>query len=328
MKENIYGKKGKEAAMEKCNYACDLHTHTTRSDGADTPPEVIRRAAALGVRVLALTDHDAVPEQRYMDEDGNLVDLLELAETSGVKLLLGTEISCETDVEDVHIVCLGCRWEDAWFAELERELSRSRSEGYQLLLERLLEDGMHITWEEVLDNGGHPVSEEHVLKKMIFEQMARKGYAKDWKQAKLMVRNTPGYQIKRKKPDPAALIREVHRAGGIAILAHPLLIAEQPQTDGTIMTRKAYIDRLVEAGLDGIEACYTYDKTSYEGTLTKCEAESYIRENYADRVAIMSGGSDYHADQKKGAVHPRELGECGVTEEYFYGNPLLAALLQ
>ena len=48
MKENIYGKKGKEAAMEKCNYACDLHTHTTRSDGADTPPEVIRRAAALG----------------------------------------------------------------------------------------------------------------------------------------------------------------------------------------------------------------------------------------------------------------------------------------
>lgn len=83
--------------------------------------------------MLALTDHDAVPEQRYMDEDGNLVDLLELAETSGVKLLLGTEISCETDVEDVHIVCLGCRWEDAWFAELERELSRSRSEGYQLL---------------------------------------------------------------------------------------------------------------------------------------------------------------------------------------------------
>ena len=94
------------------------------------------------------------------------------------------------------------------------------------------------------------------------------------------------------------------------------------------MTRKAYIDRLVEAGLDGIEACYTYDKTSYEGVLTKSEAEAYIRENYADRVAIMSGGSDYHADQKKGAAHPRELGECGVTEEYFYGNRTLAALLQ
>ena len=95
---------------------------------------------ALGVRVLALTDHDAVPEQRYMDEDGHQTDLLELAETLGVKLLLGTEISCETDVEDVHIVCLGCRWEDAWFAELERELSRSRSEGYQKLLKRLRED--------------------------------------------------------------------------------------------------------------------------------------------------------------------------------------------
>ncbi len=312
--------------MEKSNFTCDLHTHTTRSDGADTPMEVIQRAAALGVRVLALTDHDTVPRRVY-SEAGSETDLSALAKAAGVKLLLGTEISCETEVEDVHIICLGCSWEDAWFSEMERAVSVSRRESYQILLKRLGEDGINITWDEVLDNGGHPIKEKHVMKKMIFEQMAWKGYAQNWKQAKLMIKNTPRYQIKREKPDPAAVIREVHRTGGIAILAHPFLIAKHAEKNGETMTRKEYIDLLVEAGLDGIEACYTYDKTSYEGPLSKREIEGFIRENYEGRVEIMSGGSDYHADQKKGVAHPREIGECGVTEEYFYGNRLLAGLV-
>lgn len=303
--------------MIQANYECDLHTHTTRSDGADTPEEVIRRAAGLGMKVLALTDHDIVPKDGYTDEHGRPGSLTGYAASLGITLLLGTEISCDTEVEDVHIICLGCDWKDAWFEGLEDEVAVSRVEGYKKLVERLREDGMEMSWEEVLFNSGQPIEERHVLKKMIFELMAQKGYANSWGEAKMLVKNTKRYQIKRRKPDPKNVIREVHRTGGIAILAHPFLISDEVVKDGRAMDRKSYIDELVEAGLDGIEACYTYDKTSYDGPLTKEEIEAYIRENYEKKVKIMSGGSDYHGDQKKGVPNPREIGECGITETYF-----------
>lgn len=308
-------------------YACDLHTHTTRSDGADTPKEVISRAALKGIRILAITDHDIVPEEFWTEENGEKINLREYGDSVNVKLLPGMEVSCETEVEDVHIVCLGCDWSHLWFKAMEQAVSESRIVGYRKLVSYLQEDGIEITWAEVLDNCGHPVEEEYISKKMIFELLARKGFSKTWSDAKLMIRNTERYRIQRQKPDPKEVIREVHRAGGIAILAHPLLIAEQVEVNGHSMSREEYIEKLIEAGLDGIEACYTYDKTSYEGNMTNEEAERYIRERYGYKVKIMSGGSDYHADGKKGVANPRELGECGVTEEYFYKNRLLAGLL-
>ncbi len=309
--------------MTRANFACDLHTHTTRSDGTDTPQELIERAARLGVKILAVTDHDIVPVDRFTDEKGKEQRLTEYAAALGVTMLLGTEISCDTEVEDVHMVCLGCDWQDAWFQKLEEDVADSRVDGYKKLLERLNEDKMQMSWEEVLDNSGQPIEERHVLKKMIFELMAAKGYAKSWGEAKMLVKNTKRYQIKRRKPDPKEVIAQVHRTGGIAILAHPFLIGAQVEKAGRLMSRKSYIDGLVEAGLDGIEACYTYDKTSYDGKLTKEEIEAYVRDNYGERVRIMSGGSDYHGDQKKGVPNPREIGECGVTEEYFWGNEWL-----
>ena len=311
----------------QADYACDFHTHTTRSDGADTPREVIKRAAGSGVKILALTDHDIVPKDRDSDEEGREISLTDFAASLGVKLLLGTEVSCDTEVEDVHIVCLGCDWKDEWFTSLEKEVAVSRAEGYKKLIRCLNEDGMQITWDEVLYNGGNPIDEQHVLKKMIFELMAQKGYTKSWGEAKLLVKNTERYQIRRRKPDPVKVIREVHRTGGITILAHPFLISDFVVKGQEEMDRRTYIDRLVKAGLDGIEACYTYDKTSYDGALTKEEIEKYIRENYEAEVKIMSGGSDYHGDQKKGVPNPRCIGECGITEEYFYGNKLLAGLV-
>ena len=76
------------------------------------------------------------------------------------------------------------------------------------------------------------------------------------------------------------------------ILAHPYLIAEPVNWQGKPITRKAYIDELIDAGLDGIEVRYTYDKTSYRGCQSKDEIAEEVRLLYGDRVAILSGGSD------------------------------------
>ena len=174
------------------------------------------------------------------------------------------------------------------------------------------------------------MSEEQVQKKMIFELIARKGYQKDWSSAKLMVKNTPSYQILREKPDPVQVIREVHRCGGIVIMAHPYLVNEPVRLSSGTMDRAAYIDRLIEAGLDGIEACYPYSKTSYGGSMTPEQIEDEVRERYSGRVAVISGGSDYHADFRKGAApaKARIIGESGITLEYFQQNPLLQKVLQ
>ena len=87
------------------------------------------------------------------------------------------------------------------------------------------------------------------------------------------------------------------------------------------------IDSLIDAGLDGIEGRYTYDKTSYAGTLTKEEIYQEISQRYRGRILIISGGSDYHGDQKRGVLNPRDIGECGLTEQEFYQNELLVKLL-
>lgn len=333
------------------NYPVDLHTHSTRSDGADTPQQLIDHAAALGMKAIAITDHDIRPPkdiwvkttdagngtlmektepERTDAADGVLVDAVDYAWSKGLHLLRGIEISCETRAEDCHLVCLGCDWEDSFFDKLERDVVESKIGSYRELVRRLDGDGMHMTWEEVLENGGNPVSEDQVQKKMIFELIARKGYQKDWSSAKLMVKNTPAYQILREKPDPVQVIHQVHRCGGIVIMAHPYLVNEPVRLASATMDRAAYIDRLLEAGLDGIEACYPYSKTSYGGSMTPQEIEEEVRERYAGRVSIISGGSDYHADFRKGVApaKARIIGESGITLEYFEHNCLLQEVLQ
>ena len=88
--------------------------------------------------------------------------------------------------------------------------------------------------------------------------------------------------IRRRKPFPTDIIRIVHEAGGIITLAHPYLIADEVTLNGKTVSRAEYIDNLIAHGLDGIEASYTYNKTSYNGSLTK---EEIIRELVYNQIS-------------------------------------------
>lgn len=308
------------------NYTCDLHGHTNRSDGNDTPREFILHAAELGMKVAAITDHDVVPPEE-LEIGGETVRTVDYAKEHGLELLLGIEVSCETYIDDVHLVCFGCDWKDPYFRKLEKMVAESKVNGYRKLVEALAENGMKMTWQEVLDNQGHPIPETAVQKKMVFELMARKGYFDSWQDAKLFVKNSKDIVIKREKPDAVSVIKEVKRMGGIVIMAHPYLVAEPVDYQGEKISRQAYIEKLIEAGLDGIEASYTYDKTSYGGTMTPEEIKREVIETYAKRGLIISGGSDYHADGKKGIENPRDIGDCGITPEDFDQYDKLTALL-
>ena len=84
-----------------------------------------------------------------------------------------------------------------------------------------------------------------------------------------------------------------------------------------VRSRAEYIETLLAAGLDGIEVRYSYDKTTYKGSLTPEEIEAEVRRDYTHRVRFLSGGSDYHADHKKGAKKVRQLGERGLSVPEF-----------
>jgi len=307
------------------NYIVDLHSHTTRSDGGDTPQEFISNAAALGMKVIVFTDHDVLPPDQ-IEVNGVMVDPVLYARKKGMKLIPGIEFSCETQVEDVHIVVLGCDYSNPKIIEMYQKIVKSKIFSYQKLLDILADNGYDITWDEVLNYDDIPRKAEDVQKKIIFNLMAEKGYTKTWSEAKLLIRNNPDFSVKREKPEPAEIINIAHESGGIAILAHPYLIDETVTTNDGAMTRADYIDKLIDLGLDGIEACYTYDKTTYNGPYTKAEIIAKIKSDYQDRVKIISGGSDYHADYKKTDKNVRNIGECGVTLEYFNSNELLRNL--
>ncbi len=307
------------------NYEVDLHCHTTRSDGNDTPKELIDNASDQGIKVIAITDHDVLPPDK-IEAGGVMVDTVAYGKTKGVKVLRGIEFSCETRVEDVHLVVLGCDYSDEKILAMNNAIIESKILSYRKLTEVLTEKGFPITWEEVLNYGGIPRKPEDVQKKLIFNLMAEKGYTDTWSDAKLMCRNDPEYSVKREKPKAADIIKLAHDTGGICILAHPYLIDEQVQSDKGKISRAEYIQMLIDAGLDGIEAAYTYDKTTYHGDLTKDEIIIKVRADYEDKVAIISGGSDYHADYKKTSKKVRSIGECGITCDYFENNLLLSKL--
>lgn len=309
----------------QADYEIDLHAHTTRSDGNDTPAELLEAAMRRGLKVVAITDHDVLPPDD-LEKDGVTWGVAEFAASLGIGVMRGIEVSCDTAVDDVHIVGFGCDWRSPAIQWLPELAVTSKTQSYRLLVERLRAAGMErLAWDELLQGGRKA---EEIQKKHIFELIAAKGYAPSWQAAKIMVRDNPACDVKREKPDPVETIRCLHAAGGIALLAHPYLIDETVTLAGQTVTRDAYLRRLIDAGLDGIEARYTYDKTSYKGTDTPDAICRAVEARYGSAVSLLSGGSDYHADHKKGVANSRQLGDAGVTLDYFHQHPALCGLLE
>jgi predicted metal-dependent phosphoesterase TrpH len=308
----------------KTVYPCDLHCHTVRSDGNDTPLELINNAAELGMTAIAITDHDITPPLTVTLPDGSEQDIVVYAASRGVTLIPGYEFSCDTRVDDVHICGYRLDWTNPLVAAEVESGKRSKTRAYEELCEKLTERGMPLDWERDilnytnLDGTRKSRRPEEVQRKHIFEALAQKRYVSNWSDGKILVRDNPELNVQRHKIDPVDAINLIHQCGGIAILAHPYLIDEKVSPDGqTVISRDNYIERLIAAGLDGIEVSYSYDKTTYKGVLTPEEIEVEVRKKYAGRMLLFSGGSDYHSDNKKGAKKVRQLGERGLTDVEF-----------
>ncbi len=256
------------------NDLIDLHMHSTASDGTDTPTELARRAAEVGLGAIALTDHDST--------DG-LDECAAACAAAGVVFVPGIEISCRRgkEVGAMHMLGYFVDPASAVLAELSRQLAEVRTGRVPLILERLTELGVDIRMDEVLAaTPGAMIGRPHVAAVLV-----DKGYARTIADAfaRYLGSGAPAYVRKDNLPTAQA-IDAIHQAGGLAVLAHPLQLRCDDDDELELVVR-----RLVDEGLDGLEVCHSDHAAG--------DARKYRK--LADRFDLaITGGSDYHGYRK------------------------------
>ncbi|OEV00456.1 phosphoesterase [Streptomyces qinglanensis] len=265
----------------------DLHAHSTASDGTDTPAELVRNAAAAGLDVVALTDHDTVAGH----------DAAAAALPPGLTLVTGAEFSCRLDGVGIHM--LGYLFDPAEPAlARERELVRDdRVPRARAMVAKLRELGVPVTWEQVSRIAGDgSVGRPHIAAAMVEQgvvETVSDAFTADW-----LADDGRAYASKHEL-DPFDALRLIKGAGGVAVLAHPLAGKR-----GHCVPETALAD-LAEAGLDGIEA----DHADHDPDTRK-----RVHALAAELGLLATGSSDYHGTRK-----PLRLGEF-TTEPDVYAE--------
>jgi predicted metal-dependent phosphoesterase TrpH len=249
----------------------DLHLHTTASDGHCTPSRLVDRAAAAGVTVMAVTDHDttaAVEEVRAH------------AAGRGIQAIGGIEITAVEDGRDVHM--LGY-FIDPGHAELNDFLARQRGarvERIEKIGARLAELGMPVNLQPLLREARRQTGRS-IGRPKVAQAMIAAGYVANTQEAfdRWLARGLPAF-VPRSGPTCAEVVEIVHHAGGLASLAHP----GRTKIDARIVP-------LRDAGLDAIEV--------YHSDHDAVMVERYRR--LAGELGLLTtGGSDFHGDPAHG----------------------------
>ncbi|MGW1958502.1 PHP domain-containing protein [Streptomyces sp. NPDC001920] len=265
----------------------DLHTHSTASDGTDTPAELVRRAAAVGLDVVALTDHDTTR--------GHAEAIAALPE--GLTLVTGAELSCRVDGISMHMLAyLFDPAEPALLAE--RELVRDdrvpRAQGMVAKLNAL---GVPVTWEQVLRIAGDgSVGRPHVASALVelgVVPTVGDAFTEDW------LADGGRAFVEKHETDPFEAIRLIKAAGGVAVFAHPAA-SKRGRT-----VPEAAIAEMAAAGLDGIEV----DHMDHDP-----DTRARLRGLAKELGLLTTGSSDYHGSRKTCA-----LGEY-TTDPEVYGE--------
>lgn len=265
----------------------DLHTHSDASDGTDTPAELVRNAAAAGLDVIALTDHDTTR--------GHAEAIAALPE--GLTLVTGAELSCRLDGVPLHMLAYLFDPEEPELLR-ERELVRDdRVPRARAMVVKLRELGVPVTWEQVARIAGDgSVGRPHIASALVelgVVDSVSDAFTSDW------LANDGRAYVEKHESDPFEAIRLVKAAGGVTVFAHPAAVKR-----GRVVPESA-IAKLAAAGLDGIEA----DHTDHEPA-----TRARLRGLAADLGLLATGSSDYHGSRKS-----VRLGEY-TTDPEVYGE--------
>lgn len=255
----------------------DLHTHSNRSDGTDTPAELVEKAKACGLDVVAITDHDST---------AGWDEATATAERVGITLVRGIEISTMLDGASVHLLGYGFDPADGpLLTELDRILG-GRDDRLPALLAQLAEHDMPLTVDDVVAESGHAAASgrPHVA-----DAMVAAGYVADRDEAfrDWLYDQGPVY-VERYGAPLVEAIELVRAAGGVSVIAHPWA-----RRGGRVLTPEVIAD-LQGRGLAGIEVDHNNHSASVRAEL---------RALAADLDLVVTGSSDYHGTGKGPDFH-------------------------
>ena len=254
----------------------DLHTHTTASDGTDSPAELVNKALSAGIKTLAITDHDST--SGWAEAIATL--------RPPMSLVLGAEISTLT-LEGISVHILGLLF-DGEDSELQAMLADSRDTRIprmRKMVELMASDGIAITMEDVMaaTPPGATVGRPHLADALVKNKVVA---TRDEAFVDLL-HNASKYYVTHAAPTPEAAISQIRKAGGVAVIAHPFASRR-----GEVISVATFTS-LVAAGLNGIEVNHR-DHSQIER-----EQLSEIAELLA---LVKTGSSDYHGNGKLNAL--------------------------
>jgi 3',5'-nucleoside bisphosphate phosphatase len=256
----------------------DLHAHTTKSDGTDSPLTLVKKAASSGITVLGVTDHDSTAGWQ------EAIDSLH----GSLQLALGAEVSCLTeDGISVHMLGLLFDGDNQPLQQLLSDSRDTRIPRMKKMIENLQGAGYEITLEDVqaATPDGATVGRPHLADALVEKKIVK---SRDEAFADILNNDSPFY-VSHFAPTPEDSIRAIRAAGGVAVIAHPFASRR-----GQILTPDSFAS-LVAAGLNGIEVFHRDQSEDERSQLLVIAHELEL---------AVTGSSDYHGTGKL-----NELGE-------------------
>lgn len=253
------------------NLECDLHTHSVFSDGTDSPKELVEKAIAQGLRVIALTDHNTI--------DG-LFEFVDVAKKSSIDAVSGVEFSTEYNNRELHLIGLFINHEHyEKVTEYLSEACLAKEESNRKLIQNLYEAGYDVDYEELVKYS----SNNNINRAVVGQYLFDKGIINSVQEGfKTLLSKDKGYYIPPRRPSTIKTIRFIKSIGAIAVLAHPLL-------GFTMDEFEKFLPEAIEAGLDAVETRYS---------LFSLEQQDYLIKIVKNNQLLESGGSDYHGNGK------------------------------
>ncbi|MBK8945868.1 MAG: PHP domain-containing protein [Ignavibacteriae bacterium] len=239
----------------------DLHTHTTYSDGALSPQELLDLAHKKQISVVGITDHDSV---------NGIEEAIKYGRKIGIEVVPGVEISTDIEGAEIHILGYFIDYKDKELNKVLKFFRDERFERAKRIIKKLNKINVEITIDDVLEfSKNSPICRPHIAKALL-----KKGITKNFLQAFQKYIGDDGPAFERKiHVSPQSAFKIINDAGGLSFIAHPGKMKE------------SILNKLIKLGIDGIEVVHSSHK-------------KFQQKFYADIVneycLLASGGSDFH----------------------------------
>ncbi len=261
----------------------DLHLHTTASDGALSPTELVRNAKEHRLEYIAVTDHDST---------NGIDEAIAEGQRLGIQVIPGIEMSTDIPRAEVHVLGYYLNHRDERFQAVLRQLREGRRDRAEKMVGKLAEMGLPVPWERVQEVAGSgSVGRPHIAQVML-----ECGYVSSLAEAftEYIGRNGPAY-VERYKLTPVEAVQMILGVDGLPVLAHP----------AEVVTLSQVLPELVSAGLVGLECYYFgYSPEAVEGLVALAD----------ERGLVPTGGTDFHGHDTTGQG-PRYPGDVWVPWE-------------